>query len=362
MGKRSDHRSVIFPTRDDDLIFLDEFREQLSPYYRLTIPEREVVKASLDKWETYQWAQRAQVPAPKCWRIEGEKDLARIAPELTYPCVLKPVAAHHWRRGGNWELVGGRKAICAGSWEELVSEYASASRADKRVLVQEMIPGGDDSLWIAACYLDQDSKFVAGFNTQKLVQFPETFGTGCIVQAVDRPELFEPTVRLLQGMGFTGIAEVEYKWDQRTGEYRLIEINPRAWDQHRLGKACGVDLVWLCYCEHAGLPMPPTRRQVLGHKWIAEDTFLIAALCLARRPNSQLSSLFRLARGQRIYAIWSSDDPFPFVGYGMQLMIEFARFGPRFVWSAFRRLLRGNASLQQKGLTYERHFGKKNAS
>src|ERR1043165_9210904 len=33
MGRDSAERSVMFPTRDDDLIFLDRFRTELEPYY-----------------------------------------------------------------------------------------------------------------------------------------------------------------------------------------------------------------------------------------------------------------------------------------------------------------------------------------
>ena len=129
-----------------------------------------------------------------------------------------------------------------------------------RAIVQEMVEGGDDHLLITACYMDRSSRCLGAFYAQKLVQIPEGFGTGCIVRSVDRPELLEPTIRLLQSIGFSGVAEVEYKWDSATGEYKLIEVNPRPWDQHRLGKACGVDLIYMAYCDHAGLAMPPATK------------------------------------------------------------------------------------------------------
>src|ERR1017187_6137252 len=37
MGKNLGHRSVIFPTRDDDVAFLDRFRRALDQYFILTI-------------------------------------------------------------------------------------------------------------------------------------------------------------------------------------------------------------------------------------------------------------------------------------------------------------------------------------
>ena len=198
MGRDSGERSVIWPTRDDDVVFLDRYRNELAPYFIPMVAESSVVQACLDKWETYQWCLRAGVPTPRTWLIQNEMDLTKASGEVAYPCVLKPVAAHHWRQGRNWELVGQRKAIAINSPKQLLIEYAAVARANRRALVQEMIPGGDENLAIAACCVDRQSNWVAGFNTQKVVQVPEGFGTGCIVQATDRPELFGPTLRLLQ--------------------------------------------------------------------------------------------------------------------------------------------------------------------
>src|SRR5205823_7429481 len=101
-------------------------------------------------------------------------------------------------------LVGARKAIGVFSREELITEYRLIARAEKRVLIQEMVTGGDENLLIAAGYVDQGSNWVAGFTAQKLLQVPDGFGTGCIVQAVNRPEIFASTIRLLKAMKFTG--------------------------------------------------------------------------------------------------------------------------------------------------------------
>jgi predicted ATP-grasp superfamily ATP-dependent carboligase len=187
-----------------------------------------------------------------------------------------------------------------------------------------------------------------------LVQIPEGFGTGCIVQTVDRPELFEPTTRLLRGIGFTGIAEVEYKWDAENKQYQLIEINPRPWDQHRLGNACGVDLIHLAYSAHAGLPRPVARRQAPGHKWIAEDAFFLAALRLLWNRDAKFGSLFRLARGCRIYAIWSLRDPLPFVAYMVTDFIPgLAGIGIRAVWTAIKAGMFRKAYPPKKGFRNE---------
>ena len=300
----------LFPTRDHDLVFLDRFRADLEPYFLPVMPGSAALERCLNKWDTYQMALQETVATPRSWLIQNDRELQRAAETMTYPCVVKPLAAHHWRSAGNWELVGARKAIGVASREELMAEYKEIARAENRVLVQECIPGGDENLVVAACYVDRAGTFQAGFNARKLVQSPPGFGTGCVVESANRPELFERTIRLLRAMEFTGIAEVEYKLDARDGEYKLIEVNPRPWDQHRLGAACGVNLIHLAYCDYAGLPMPVVERAFAKKKWIAEETFILTVLRLLWRRERGVGALLRLrTRGEDLRHLAAARSP-----------------------------------------------------
>lgn len=332
--------AVVFPTRDDDVLFLERFRERLRGRFTLALPNSAALQASLNKWETSRWAQTSGVPVPKCWTVEGKADLLRIAPELTFPCVLKPISAHLWRQKRNWETVGRRKAIPIHSTEQLLAEYDRISRAEGRALLQELVSGADHCLYIAACYLDRESNFVAGFTAQKLLQVPDGFGTGCIVQTVNRPELLQTAAALLRNMQFTGIAEVEFKWDSRCEQYKLIEINPRPWDQHRLGNVCGVDLVHIAYCDLAGHALPPMAKQRTGQKWIADDVFCYVLLRALWRRDGSFRSLLRLTGGRRIYAIWSRRDPLPLLAFiGMRLLPDLITTALRLLRSSIGRLI-----------------------
>ena len=353
LGEEIGPRRVLFPTRDHDLVFLDRFRKELEPSYSLVIPESRSLSACLDKWQTYLGAQQAGVAVPKCWLIGNRQQLLQTAKEVSYPCILKPVAAHHWRREGNWNLVGGRKVVCIESQDQLLAEYTAIARADERVLLQEMIPGGDECLAIAACYMDRNSNLVASFNVQKLVQTPSLFGTGCIVQAANFPELLDPAVRLLQTLQFTGVAEVEFKWDAAKKEYQLIEVNPRPWDQHRLGVGCGTDLMLLAYHEHAGLPMPPVHPKPSAEKWVAEDTLVMSALEMLWARDPAWRSLFQLARGKRIYAIWSLRDPLPTIAYlATRFIPGLINRVTRVLGAALKKSWRGKGVFR-KGVRYE---------
>jgi predicted ATP-grasp superfamily ATP-dependent carboligase len=269
----------------------------------------------LNKWETFQRAQRAEVPAPKSWLIEREEDLGRMIGEVSYPCVLKPVVASDWRRADKWNIVGARKAIAVSSREELFAEYRTVAAANPVALLQEMVAGGDDCLVTVACYLDRKHEFVAGFSTQKLLQSPPGMGTGCVVRSASHPELIPRTARLLRDIRFSGIAEVEYKWDAALQDFQLIEINPRAWDQHRLGNACGIDLAYLAYCDLAGLPRPSLVEGKTEYKWIAEDAYWMDVLRMLWKRDPRLRAVLKMSSGKKIYGIWSIRDPLPFASF-----------------------------------------------
>ena len=340
---------ILFPTRDDDVLFLDRFRVELSRRFVLVLPEETALTACLNKWETYRCAEAAGVAVPRCWSVTSSEDLHRILPELTFPCVLKPISAHHWRKGNNWKTVGNRKAIGIFTAEDLLAEYETIARADSRALLQELIPGGDDCLWIAACYLNRHSNLIAGFTIQKLLQVPEGFGTGCILQTVDRPDLLATATALLQKIQFTGIAEVEFKWDAHSGQYKLIEINPRPWDQHRLGKACGVDLIHIAYCDLLGITLPDIGKQRIGQKWIAEDVFSLRLLQFLWRRDGRFWSLLKMARGQRICAVWSIRDPLPLIAFiGTRLGPELVRHFYRHLRSLLARFIKGQVRAQER--------------
>jgi predicted ATP-grasp superfamily ATP-dependent carboligase len=359
LGKTMVNRAIIFPTRDDDVLFLERFRDQLRSRFLLVLPETPALTACLNKWETYRWAEAAGVPGPRCWSVAAKDDLLRIVPEVSYPCVLKPVSAHHWRGARNWQLVGSRKVIAASSREELLAEYDKVSQADARALVQEFVPGGDDCLRIAACYMDRNSRLVAGFTAEKVLQEPEGFGTGCIVKATDSPEVLAVAGDLLAKMHFSGIAEVEFKWDRSSGQHKLIEINPRPWDQHRLGSACGVDLIHIAYCDLTGLDLPRPAVCNTAVKWVAEDVFLFVLLRSMWKRDGSLRALLRMARGRRTYAIGSRKDPLPLlVSLGLGMGPELAGRALSKLRSMIGRLLSFNGASQKRTLSYDNQLRK----
>src|SRR5262249_47581474 len=111
--------SVIFPTRDADVLFLDRFRPALEPLYLLSIPSRKVLHQILNKDALADVARAAGVPVPLTEMASSQDELQLKAKIVGYPCVVKPVRSMDWRAGQSWKRVGCAKAYLATDSDEL---------------------------------------------------------------------------------------------------------------------------------------------------------------------------------------------------------------------------------------------------
>jgi hypothetical protein len=93
------------------------------------------------------------------------------------------------------------------------------------------------------------------------------------------------------------------------------------------------------------------------HKWIAEDAFVTTTLRLLSKRDPKVWSLIRLARGKRIYAIWSWKDPLPLLLYLVRRFVPgLLSAGIRFLWSALKARMLAKGAAQEKGTFYESHL------
>ena len=125
--------------------------------------------------------------------------------------LLKPsmrVAANRFTRAKAWRADD--KAM-------LLRLYAEAARlvGDEGVVIQDLIPGGGACQLSYAAYW-ADGMPVGELTARRTRQYPVDFGyTSTLVETIEDPALIAASRRLLAGIGFAGLVEVEYKRDAR---------------------------------------------------------------------------------------------------------------------------------------------------
>jgi len=298
------HGWVVFAVNDEFVETLAVHRDSLETIYRIASPPLDKARIALDKRLTYQKAQEFGIAAP--WTLVTD-DPANAAKELPYPVVLKPAVNHHFFPHTNV------KAILASTPAEFVTAFGQMRKyipADE-ILIQERIPGGGEAQF-SFCAVCRDGDPYATLVARRSRQYPIDFGNASsFVETVSQPVVESAGKKFLEGIGFDGTAEIEFKFDARDGQYKILDFNPRPWGWNTLGKAAGIDFVHLLYQQKVGLPISPVKAPRPA-SWLREITDPLSILKSPRPAAQSLKTLGALARGRVTLATFSVTDPIPF--------------------------------------------------
>ena len=187
------------------------------------------------------------------------------------------------------------------------------------MLAQEIVGAGIDSFYSLCSYIGRDGQAKGTFVGRKLEQYPPDFGTACLVDSRYVQEIVERGVDILKDFGYHGISEVEFIYDERSREYKLLDINTRVWKWIGLPISAGIDLPWLAYADAVFGNVEAAKRQRDGLRWV----YLKDYIALRRQtPGVQETTLTRqewldlmagAENSQIVDAVFSNHDPAPFV-------------------------------------------------
>ena len=303
IGPRLPQRCVLFPTHDQYIWPISKNAERLDRWYITPFSSWDTMSRLYDKREQLETAERIGVDIPNTVFIDGDEDLERGADEIGFPAILKPVESLAFK------VRFRRHVLEVSSRDELLRVYDKV-RDCGTLMLQDIVPGGDEELYTLGSYLDADSRPLAQFTGHKLRQHPPRFGHVSMAESRWVPELAESGLRLLRELGYHGVSQVEFKRDPRDGRYRLMEVNARHWMWHSLASACGVNLSLTAYRDAIGEPCFAPR-QVDGPKWVVSLTDARDAFSRWRHGQERLLPWLMSYRHVRVDGLYSVRDPLP---------------------------------------------------
>jgi D-aspartate ligase len=246
--------AVVLPCSDEGLELVARNRAALLARELVTIEADDPkVLDVLDKERTHELAVEHGIPVPRTTTVRDRSDLARAIEEVGFPCALKPLEAHKFRR---YFTIKGFVAHDRGELEEF---FQMSEVAGVEMLATEMVRG-PDRYHSAYMYLDEHSEPLFTFTKQKLRQYPITFGAGVYHLMDWNEEVSELAVRFCRSVGLRGLLNVEFKRDSRDGVLRLIECNHRFTASTSLHLAAGLDVPLFVYNRLTGAPLPSLGR------------------------------------------------------------------------------------------------------
>lgn len=297
---------VLFPSTDEYVRIFAQYRERLSERYIVTTPPWDVVKFLYDKRLTFRLAIQQGVPVPETYNPGSVHELATL--NLDFPMVLKPAISTHLKS------VTKKKAYRANDMRELVNLYEmmAAIIEPSEILIQELIPGRGANLFSFFGFF-RDGAWVAGFSARRPRQHPMEFGrASTLAETVNIPELETLATKLLRGIGYSGLAEVEFMYDPKHTRFELLEVNPRIWGWHTIAIRAGVDLPYLAYAEAVGEEVAIGQFRE-GVKWVRLLTDIPTVVTEIWHGRLTIREYLESMRGSKEFAVFSLTDPLPFV-------------------------------------------------
>jgi predicted ATP-grasp superfamily ATP-dependent carboligase len=295
---------VIFPTRDENVAAIARNRETLTERFRVPTPAWDVVRWAWDKRNTYRLAASLEIAHPRTWYSDTPIELDRI--DADPPFVIKPAVKSRFLQATK------AKAWRADSHEELrvLTERAGRIAGPEGFVIQELIPG-DGRNQFAYCSFFKDGRAVGTMVACRRRQHPPEFGrSSTFVETTEEPSLESSSERFLAAIDYYGLVEIEYKWDPRSGEYKLLDFNARTWGYHSLGRRAGVDFPYLLFCDQVGRETP-TCRASAGVTWMRLVTDLPTAALEISAGRLNVRGWLRSLRNLDTEAVFSREDPLP---------------------------------------------------
>jgi D-aspartate ligase len=288
VGARIGRRSVVIPVDDEAAILIAEHQAELAEFFAFPRVRPELPRRLASKTGLHELCASHDVPSPATVTPASLAEVSAFAATATFPVVVKNAEAWVRRRH---PVVPGTTVL--NSVEELLALVqptgsAGGSGPDPspgaahNFIVQEYLPPECSQDWIVQLYCDAESNCAVLFTGQKVRSWPPQAGVTACAYSIANAEVAAIAERFCREIGFRGIADLDWRFDRRDGQYKLVDFNPRIGNQFRLFETPdGVDVVRAMHLDLTGRAVPPGR-QIENRRIIVEHVDLPARLAYRR--------------------------------------------------------------------------------
>ena len=204
---------IIIPVGFIDFLLLSKYKDVLEKYAVVPVEDYEKVRALSDKWYVKSLAESVGVNYPKTIFLKGSIEKSSVMAfmdNVGFPLVIKGLGDNSTPR-------------FVSDFDTLLGELNV--RVKDGVLLQEFIPG------VGAGYfaLSYEGEPIVEFMHKRILEASPLGGASVKASFNFDPCLLSLGRRTVRRVGWTGIIMVEFKKHSETGDYYLMEVNPKFW-------------------------------------------------------------------------------------------------------------------------------------
>jgi D-aspartate ligase len=301
--------AVLIPCSDDWTKAVADLPETLRERFPASISSPTVIQTMTDKWRFAEMLQRLDVPRPKTLLMRSLEEMEALPESSFENMFLKPLNSQEF------SFRNGLKAFQPSDKKHALGFMAQTLRngtPEFPILLQEYIPGPSSSYYLVDGFVDRHGWLDGLFARRQLRMYPTLFGNSTLSETIPLDQMQGPIQtlkRMWSALGFRGIFDAEFKYDERDGQYKIVEVNARPWWFVEFATRCGVDLCGMAYRDALGLPVESSHGYEIGRRCV----YLLRDLATYRATDPSLGGLLRWARSVKgaDEIIYQWDDPRP---------------------------------------------------
>ena len=317
ISKALSRPTILVPTDDSSAILVAEHAASLERQFLFPKQVRTLPRLLANKRTLYLLCKQMGVPYPRTCLPVSIADLDEFVTSTHFPVIVK--AAEPWLTPR-----GVRSTTIARTPQQLYSLYRSmAAQHATTLIVQEYIGPEHGEDWFYHGYLNTSTRVRIGFTGRKFRSYPPATGPTTLGRAIVNDTLRRQAELLLASLNYCGIMDLDYRFDKRDGQYKLVDFNPRIGAQFRLFEDdAGIDVVRALYFDLTGKP-PRVSAPIAGRTFVADFHDLAARFCddgKGARPDVQSIQPSRAETTE--FAWFCMDDLLPFLLMCTRLMLR----------------------------------------
>lgn len=311
----SNKYEMVFPLNDHTYEVCIKNQTELSQYTKLGVTNIDRFDLTRDKVKTLKFAQETGIPMPQTWFPESLEDLKSYESELPpFPILLKPAKSS-----------GSRGIQIVKNTEELLSSYSLLQKKYGDILVQEFIPG--NKIVDVPLIFNMQGEIRGALVSNRVRMFPAHGGPNVAGHAIHNNNIRDAAIRLVENIGWQGVCLVEFKIDERDGQPKLMEINPRFWGSTQLGISAGVDWPWMLFeaVVKGDCPITMGYRTDKLLRWLIPGELMFFLTC--KEKKKLWPDFFKFFDKNTEYYIYDSSDLLPTLGLALTIAVNI--FSPK---------------------------------
>ncbi len=233
---------IVFPASEVGFKFVSNNREKLSKLCKLVaLPSDDTLHTAFDKWKLYLFLKKHNIPTPETVLLRRIEDISKF----NYPVLLKPID------GSGGKNIQKIDTLAKESFQVILNHPSEV------YIVQEYIDGYD----MGCSVLCQEGQILA-YTIQQQLGVARGFTPKIDkLKFVHDSAVIDTVTRTMHALKWSGIANLDLRYDSSTEEINVIEINPRFWQSMMGSLSAGVNFPYLLYLLSNDITFDPVSYQ-----------------------------------------------------------------------------------------------------